>query len=104
MMKIMGRILIILIVMGGIIFYIGNYTLIHSDSMNSVKIDRKEELEGRYFIYASDKKVEVKNNTLWNVLEEDTSYDIEYEWYGEKVPYITEIVLHGEGESINSGH
>jgi hypothetical protein len=103
-MKIVSGILITLLAVSGIIYYIGNYRMIHTDSIISADIDRKEEQEGRYFIFVKNQKVEVQDESLWNVIEEDRSYDIQYESYGEKVPYITEILVHGEGKSINSAH
>jgi hypothetical protein len=103
-MKILGRVLITLLVVSGIIYYIGNYTMIHKDKLKSVEIEHKEETEGKYYIMVDDHKLQVKDESLWNIIDEETTYDIQYEWYGEKVPYITQIFIHGEGNLSEGGH
>ncbi|WP_421384868.1 hypothetical protein ACOJQI_08890 [Bacillus salacetis] len=104
MMKILGRGLITILVLSGVIYYIGNYTMIHKDQVMSVQIEHKEETEGKYYIKVNDQKLQVKDESLWNIMDLDTSYDIQYEWYGEKVPYITQIFVHGEGNLSEGGH
>jgi hypothetical protein len=103
-MKTLGRILITLVVVAGVIYYIGNYTLIHKGKLESVQIEDKEETEGSYYIEVNDQKLQIKDESLWNIIDEDTPYDIQYEWYGEKVPYITQIFIHGEGSLSEGGH
>ncbi|EDL65910.1 hypothetical protein BSG1_16680 [Bacillus sp. SG-1] len=46
----------------------------------------------------------IKDESLWNIIGENTPYDIEYEWYGEKVPYVTKIFIHGQAHSSENGH
>lgn len=104
MTKILGWIFITLLVASGVIYYVGNYSMIHKDKLQSVLIEKKEENEGKYYITVKDQKLHVKDESLWNLIDEDTSYDIAYEWYGEKVPYITQIFVHGEGNLNEGGH
>ncbi|WP_409253914.1 hypothetical protein V1502_08450 [Bacillus sp. SCS-153A] len=99
-----AKILIGLIVVSGIGYYIGNYTMIHKEKIKSAVISHKEESDSKFYITVEGKKLLMKDENLWNVVDEHTPYDIEYEWYGEKVPYVTHIFVHGEGHSSEGAH
>jgi hypothetical protein len=104
MSKLIRNFIVTIIVLTAAIFYVGNYALIHKDKLKEVTISGKQETNGHYYITASDIQLEVKDENLWNVINEKVSYDIEYEWYGDRVPSITQISIHGQNPSSDETH
>ncbi|WP_456271366.1 hypothetical protein [Bacillus sp. AK031] len=104
MSKLLRSIIVTIIILSAVIYYIGNYTLIHKDKLKEVTISEKLEKSGHYYIVAGDMQLEVKDENLWNVIKEKASYDIEYEWYGDHVPSIKYISLHGQKQSGDESH
>lgn len=104
MKKILARILVALILVSGIGYYIGTYTLIHKDKLTSAVISHKEESESKFYITVRNQRLLIKDESLWNIIAQNTPYDIEYEWYGEKVPYVTNIYIHGQAHSSEGAH
>ncbi|MBA2175245.1 hypothetical protein H0266_10095 [Halobacillus locisalis] len=73
------------------IWLVTNYGLIQSTHLKEATITEKTHNDDGYFVMVNDKKLHVKDTSTWMLLETDKTYNVTYEWYGMKKPYVTEI-------------
>ncbi|WP_181346743.1 hypothetical protein [Thalassobacillus sp. CUG 92003] len=81
-----------------------NFGKIQSKHLTDAEITSKSHEEEKYYIHVNDQKIHVKDTNMWMVLKEGRSYDLTYEWYGTKTPYIKEINQTGDEDQIGGGH
>lgn len=68
-----------------------SYGIIHEEHMEEAEVTSKTHNEDGYFIEVGEEKVHVKDTSTWMLLKEGRTYNITYEWYGMKKPYVTEV-------------
>ncbi|ELK49021.1 hypothetical protein QRD89_17105 [Halobacillus sp. ACCC02827] len=81
---------IIFVIAAGIWLFT-NYGLVHSKHLEEAVITGKSHTDDGYFVIVDDKKLHVKDTSTWMLLEEGETYNLTYEWYGIKKPYVKEV-------------
>ncbi|QAS53281.1 hypothetical protein [Halobacillus litoralis] len=81
-----------------------SFGMIHSKHMEEAVITEKTHDEEDYFIIVEDKKVHVKDTSTWMLLETGETYNITYEWYGMKKPYVTDVNQAHDKDQVGGGH
>ncbi|MGI8316588.1 hypothetical protein [Halobacillus mangrovi] len=81
-----------------------NYGMIHSKHLEEATLTEKTHNEDGYYIHLNDKKLHVKDTSTWMLLEAGEHYNVTYEWYGMKKPYVTEINQAHDKDQIGGGH
>ncbi|WP_226581459.1 hypothetical protein [Halobacillus litoralis] len=87
-----------------IIWLYSSYGMIHSKHMEEAEITTKTHNDDGYFITVEDQKVHVKDTSTWMLLKEGEKYNITYEWYGMKKPYVTNVNQSHDEDQIGGGH
>ena len=73
------------------IWLVTNFGMIQSTHLEEATITEKTHNDEGYFVMVNDKKLHVKDTSTWMLLETDEPYNVTYEWYGMKKPYVTDI-------------
>lgn len=81
-----------------------SYGKIHSKHLTEAPISEKTHNEDGYFIHVDGKKLKVKDTSTWMLLDAGEHYEITYEWYGMKKPYVKEINQAHDEDQIGGGH
>ncbi|MGR9048466.1 hypothetical protein ACQ4XT_07555 [Halobacillus faecis] len=68
-----------------------NFGMIHEEHKEEAEITSKTHNDEGYFVEVDDKKIHVKDTSTWMLLKEGETYNLTYEWYGMKKPYVTEV-------------
>ncbi|MGP4076469.1 hypothetical protein [Halobacillus sp. K22] len=81
-----------------------SYGKIHSKHLTEATISEKTHEEDEYYIKVDGKKIKVKDSSTWMVLEAGENYELTYEWYGIKKPYVKDINQAHDDDQIGGGH
>ncbi|MCA1020891.1 hypothetical protein [Halobacillus litoralis] len=73
------------------IWLYSSFGIIHSEHLEEAEVTKKTHNDEGYYVTIDDKKVSVKDTSTWMLLEEGGTYNITYEWYGMKKPYVAEV-------------
>ncbi|MCA0971050.1 hypothetical protein LCM20_10650 [Halobacillus litoralis] len=74
-----------------VVYLFSNYGLVRSEHLSEATITEKTHDEDGYYVMADGQKLHVKDTSTWMLLKSDETYNLTYEWYGMKKPYITEV-------------
>lgn len=91
---------ITIIIVSAMIAY-GQYAYIHKDYMDHAEVTKKEHIKGNYYIIANEKKLKIVDESAWKLIQIGNEYAINYKYYGNQTPKVTEI---GEPGTLDSGH
>ncbi|TGB01596.1 hypothetical protein [Halobacillus salinus] len=94
--------IIIVLIVG--VYVVTNYGMIRSEHLEEATVTEKHHGEDGYYVMVDDQKLHVKDTSTWMLLEADETYNLTYEWYGMKKPYITEVNQAHDDDQIGGGH
>jgi hypothetical protein len=80
-----------------IIFFLlaGKHFIIHTEEAEAVEVEGKGKEGTEFYVLLDGRKLVVEDENVWNLIEAGRTYDIAFEWYGNKDPVITSITFPG---------
>ncbi|SIS41101.1 hypothetical protein [Salimicrobium flavidum] len=81
-----------------------NYGMIHEEHVSEATVSEKYQKESDYYIVADGTDIKVENPSEWMLIETDQNYEITYEQYGQKSPYVVTINQAHDDDSAGGGH
>ncbi|GGF21671.1 hypothetical protein GCM10010954_20600 [Halobacillus andaensis] len=94
---------IILLVAVGIWLYM-SFGYIYEEHVTEATLEEKSHDDDGYYVTIDGEEIVVEDESLWMVLEEDEDYEVTYEWYGQKQPYMVDINQAHDDDSVGGGH
>lgn len=73
----------------------GNHFIIHTGEAEAAAVEDKGKEGTEFYILLDGQKLMVEDENVWNLIEVGRTYDIAYEWYGNKNSVITSITFPG---------
>lgn len=81
-----------------------DYGMIHEEHVSEATVSDKYQSEEKYYIVADGKDIKVEDPNQWMLVETEQDYEITYEWYGQKSPYVVDINQAHDDDSAGGGH
>lgn len=75
-----------------VILYLA-YNQVHEREVYAEVLKKEITNDNRYIIEIDNKELIVKDKTIWNLIQINKKYNIEYEWHGKKDPFVIAISL-----------
>lgn len=86
-----GKYLLGAVLLLGFLIGAGFYTHVHSVTLEEAHVESKKHEDDKYSIIVNGKELYLEDEKTWNLIEENATYHIEYEYYGLKEPVIQSI-------------
>ncbi|WP_082232641.1 hypothetical protein [Halobacillus massiliensis] len=94
---------IILVLVAGVWLFM-NYGYIEEHHLKDAVVESKSEGEEGKYIKVDGKTLLVEEESLWMMVKEKEAYEIIYESYGTKTPYVVSIDQAADEEHLDGGH